>query len=361
MKVNHMILGMSVVAILLMGSCRSQPIEKGEETMTIEQIQPDWDNSDYDKIYLAGGCFWGLKAYFDRITGVLYTESGYANGASEDTSYQQVSETGHAEAVKVVYDNTLISTEDIIDYFFRVIDPTLLNRQGNDIGTQYRTGIYYVDEGQIPAIEGEIAILSKSYDKPILTEVEPLRNYVKAEDYHQNYLMKNPSGYCHINLSNIPNPKPQTKDYRKKTDAELKASLTPEQYAVTQQDATEKPFENVYNANESDGIYVDITTGEPLFTSKDKYDAGCGWPSFTKPITDIVYKEDHSRGRQRIEVRSTIGDAHLGHVFNDGPEDKGGLRYCINSASLDFIPYAQMDERGYTDYKPLIEKAVNDE
>jgi len=240
-----------------------------------------------------------------------------------------------------------------------VINPVSVNRQGGDIGSQYRTGIYFTDETDETVIRGSIDQLQKKYREPIAIEVKPLINYYKAEEYHQKYLDKNPDGYCHIGADKFEQAKKAvdiSRKYVKKPLEELKESLTETQFEVTQNSATEPPFKNEYYNQFEEGIYVDITTGEPLFVSSDKFESGCGWPSFSKPINkDLVTNvEDRSHGRLRTEVRSRNGDAHLGHVFEDGPEDRGGLRYCINSASLKFIPREMMEQEGYGEYLKLL-------
>lgn len=333
--------------------------EINQEMRKEVEVMPNYKNSKFKEIYLAGGCFWGVEAYFDKILGVEYTEVGYANGKTEDTSYQEIDSTGHAETVRVVYDPEVVELEEILEYYFKIIDPTILNRQGNDIGTQYRTGIFYKNEDDEQVISNFIESIKSEYDSEIVTEVEPLENFVIGEEYHQDYLEKNPNGYCHINLSDIPNRKPEInpRDYEKPSDEEIKEKLTEEEYEITQGKGTEPPFKNEYNDNKAKGIYVDIVTGQPLFSSRDKYDSGSGWPSFTKPIDKglLRYLEDKSIGMERIEVLSISGDTHLGHVFNDGPEDEGGLRYCMNSGSLRFIPLEKMDEEGYGDLKVYVE------
>lgn len=333
--------------------------EINQETRKEVEVMPNYKNSKFEEIYLAGGCFWGVEAYFDKILGVEYTEVGYANGKTEDTSYQEIDSTGHAETVRVVYNPEVVELEEILEYYFKIIDPTILNRQGNDIGTQYRTGIFYKNQDDEKIINDFIESIKSDYDSEIVTEVEPLENFVIGEEYHQDYLEKNPNGYCHINLSDIPNRKPEIdpRDYEKPSDVEIKEKLTEEQYEITQGKGTEPPFKNEYNDNKAKGIYVDIVTGQPLFSSSDKYDSGSGWPSFTKPIDKglLRYLEDKSIGMERIEVLSISGDTHLGHVFNDGPEDEGGLRYCMNSGSLRFIPLEKMDEEGYGDLKVYVE------
>ena len=310
-------------------------------------------------IYLAGGCFWGVEGYFKRIEGVKGTTCGYANGRTENPSYEDVCrhDTGHAETVKVDFDDEVISLEDLLIYYFRIIDPVSVNKQGNDVGTQYRTGIYYTNESQLPVIKAAIEREQRKYNEKIAVEVLPIENFYSAEEYHQDYLDKNPNGYCHINLSLADEPIVRSEKYKRKNDDELKESLTPLQYDVTVNAATERPFDNEFNSNFERGIYVDITSGEPLFFSTDKFESGCGWPSFSKPIQkDLVkYSEDLSLGRRRIEVRSNVADAHLGHVFDDGPSELGGLRYCINSAALRFIPLDKMDEEGYGYLKKYVE------
>ena len=300
-------------------------------------------------IYLAGGCFWGLEAYMERIQGVTDAVSGYANGKGDTTNYQLLHATDHAETVKVTYDPNKISLDKLLQYYFRVIDPTSINKQGNDRGRQYRTGIYYQNEQDKAVIEAALKTLQSKYQEPIQIEVEPLKNYVEAEEYHQDYLKKNPGGYCHINVNDAYQPLVDPSQYEKPTDVELKEQLTQEQYQVTQLSATERPFHNAYNATFEEGIYVDVTTGEPLFFAGDKFESGCGWSSFSRPIArDVLkYYEDKSHGMERIEVRSRSGNAHLGHVFTDGPELAGGLRYGISAAALRFIPREQMEEEGY--------------
>lgn len=290
------------------------------------------------------------------------TEVGYANSQVPNPTYKEVctGNTGAVETVKVVYDPRTVDLDLLLDLYFQTIDPTSVNRQGGDSGLQYRTGIYYIDKDDAPVIEAAIKDLAKDYAKPIAIEVMSLVNFYAAEEYHQDYLDKNVGGYCHINpklfeLARKANARPV---YAKPDDVTLKNKLSDIQYAVTQKNATEPAFRNEYWNEHREGIYVDITTGEPLFVSTDKFDSGCGWPSFSKPIDKklIVEKPDTSHGMTRTEVRSQTGNAHLGHVFPDGPADKGGLRYCINSASLRFIPKEKMKEEGYGDYLPLLKK-----
>ncbi|WP_067142930.1 peptide-methionine (R)-S-oxide reductase MsrB [Oceanivirga salmonicida] len=315
----------------------------------------DTKNMKYSEIYLAGGCFWGLEEYLQRLDGVIDVISGYGNGKFDDTSYNKLHITDHAETVHVIYDKEKISLNKILDYYYRVVNPVSINKQGNDRGRQYRTGIYYVDANDYDVIKKSLDKLQTKYDKKIAIELEKLRNFVVAEEYHQDYLKKNPDGYCHIDVSLADDVVVSEADYPKYSEEKIK-QLNKLQYEVTQNADTEASFGNKYWDFFEDGIYVDIASGEPLFSSKDKYNSFCGWPSFTKPIVREVvkYSEDNSFNMKRTEVRSRSANSHLGHVFDDGPKDKGGLRYCINSAALDFIPYDKMDELGYGYLKKLV-------
>ncbi len=316
----------------------------------IEALQ---EERDLELIYLAGGCFWGVEEYMSRIAGVYDATSGYANGTTDNPSYEDVLHggTGHAETVRVLYDPEQVSLETLLEKLFLVVDPTSLNQQGNDIGSSYRSGIYYVNENDLPIIEAQMAVLEEEYEEPIVVEVMPLLNFGEAEEYHQDYLKKNTNGYCHIDLDQVGtiNEMIMSQNYVVPSEEELETTLTEIQFDVTQRDGTEAPFENEYNDNKEIGLYVDIVTGEPLFTSLDKYDSGTGWPSFTQPIIPeaVDEHEDVGFGMVRTEIRSHVGDSHLGHVFSDGPQEQGGLRYCINSASLRFIPYNEMAIEGY--------------
>ena len=333
------------------------PKEESRDEMI--NIIPDYKNSRYKEIYLAGGCFWGIQAFFDRMIGIEYTNVGYANGNSDATDYNSIKETGHAETVYVVYDPEVIMLRELLQYYYEIIEPTSLNRQGNDQGTQYRTGVYYVDEEDKTVIEEVTANEQLKYKENIVTEIQPLKNYILAEDYHQNYLDNNPTGYCHTDLSKIPKEKPKVYayNYPKPSIDEIKKKLTDLQFRITQENATEHAFENQYWNNKEKGLYVDIVTGEPLFLSTDKFDSGTGWPSFTRPIQwDVVsYISDSSAGMKRIEVRSRSGNSHLGHLFEDGPAAEGGLRYCMNSGALDFIRVDELAKKGYEKFVVLFE------
>lgn len=311
-------------------------------------------------IYLAGGCFWGTAHLFSLVPGVISTVTGYANSLVPAPSYQQVcsGKTNAAETVKVDYDDSRVGLTDLLILFFKSIDPLSLNRQGADEGTQYRTGIYYTDDADVPVIEAQMAAIQRRNTQPLAVEFAKLRNFYPAEDYHQDYLYKNPDGYCHVNPALFEEARNmQANDTADK--AALKERLTPLQWEVTQHAATEQPFTNEYDQEFRQGIYVDIVDGTPLFLSSKKYNSGCGWPAFSKPIDNKLMDEhlDTSYGRVRTEVRSASSGSHLGHVFTDGPAEEGGLRYCINSAALRFIPLEEMAAEGYGDYIPLVKNA----
>ncbi len=313
------------------------------------------------EIYLAGGCFWGSEEFLGLIPGVVSTEVGYANGNTQNPSYEDVCRrnTGHAETVKVVYDENQLPLPFLLDIFYQSIDPSSLNRQGPDTGTQYRSGIYYVDPADAPVVKKSLQKLAAETKKPVVVEALPLQNYSPAEEYHQKYLKKNPGGYCHLPqqaFALAKNARVNPDKYKKIPAKDLENTLSLRQLEVTQHSGTEPAFQNEYWDNHEKGIYVDITSGEPLFISADKFDSGCGWPSFSRPIDPMVLREvkDLSHGMIRTEVRSRVGNAHLGHVFDDGPKESGGTRYCINSAALRFIPATQMEEQGYGEFLPLL-------
>ena len=319
-------------------------------------------------IYFAGGCFWGIEEFFSRIAGVVDATSGYANGTLEDPTYRQVctGRTGHAETVRVTYDPGQVSLATLTDAYFSVIDPLSINRQGNDRGPQYRTGVFYEDATDVPTLEVAFRKVAERLNSPLAVELEPLRCFFPAEDYHQDYLRKNPGGYCHINFESLrtlglmeptakadepeeAEPFVDPANYPKPPESEMRSKLNRQQILVTQKAATEPPWTGEYCALFEPGIYVDVVTGEPLFASCAKFESGCGWPSFSRPISKDVITEhtDTSHGMVRTEVRSRTGNSHLGHVFADGPMEAGGLRYCINSASLRFIPMSDMEAQGY--------------
>lgn len=319
----------------------------------------DYSGAKTRAIYLAGGCFWGVEAYFSHVYGVKATKAGYANGKTQNPGYYDIAATGHAETVRVEYDPARVSLDSLLSRFFTIIDSTLLNRQGGDVGTQYRTGVYYEDDADLARIEAAVAAEQKKRNLPVVTEVQKLAGFYDAEDYHQDYLVKNPAGYCHVDFSSLhEQAQHEERAYGKPEKEELKKKLSPMQYRVTQFGDTEPPFRNEYYDEFSEGIYVDIVTGEPLFLSSDKFESSCGWPSFSKPVEDgrVKENEDYSFGRIRTEVKSTAGGSHLGHVFEDGPSERGGLRYCINSAAVRFVKLEDMEREGYAAYIPQIKK-----
>lgn len=307
-------------------------------------------------IYLAGGCFWGVQKYLSLIPGVKETTVGYANGATANPSYQAVCKnSGHAETVRVVYDEKAVTLTGLLDLYAEIIDPVSVNRQGGDTGIQYRTGIYYEDESDRSVISGWLTLLQENLSEPVAIELAPLQNFYPAEAYHQNYLDKNPGGYCHIPAAKFDRARSGA-DQAHGGHNDLRKRLTPMQYEVAVGGATEPPFGNEYYDNFESGIYVDVISGEPLFISTDKFESGCGWPAFSKPIDAALLTQlpDHSHGRNRTEVRTSGSGAHLGHVFDDGPEELGGLRYCINSASLRFVPRDEMERAGYGKFLSLL-------
>jgi peptide methionine sulfoxide reductase msrA/msrB len=343
-----------VIGLMIVPNMLNNQQENKDNNTAIKNIEKpvkEVSEMKLKDIYLAGGCFWGLEEYMSRINGVYDVTSGYANGNTENPTYEQVcyQNTGHAETVHVQYDSEEIDLQTILTYYFKVINPTSINKQGNDVGSQYRTGIYYINEEDHEVIAQFIKEQQKIVDAPIVVEVEPLKHYYLAEEYHQDYLKKNPNGYCHIDLSLADEIVVVPQIYTKPSEEDLKNNLTEIQYQVTQESATERPFTGEYWDFYGKGIYVDIVTGEPLFSSLDKFESSCGWPSFAAPIAPEVMTltEDTSFNMNRTEVKSRTGETHLGHLFEDGPAELGGLRYCINSASLRFIPYDQMASEGY--------------
>jgi len=363
-----------LVALVVVGSVTyivQTSQDQNDYKLSFTELDEMVKQGKYKKATFSGGCFWCSEYDFAKREGVIEVISGFAGGTEKNPEYNDVAsgQTSHREAVQVIYDPKKLDYNILLDLFWRHIDPTDKGGSFVDRGFQYTSAIYYEDEEQKELAEKSKEMLDESgrYENKIVTPILEFTTFYPAEEYHQDYSEKNPLRYKLYRKGSGRDQfiegvwgkdrgvQTASKQFVKPSDEELKKQLTALQYKVTQEDGTERAFDNEYDSNKEEGIYVDIVSGEPLYSSLDKYDSGTGWPSFTKPLVaeNIVQKKDFLLLFPRTEIRSKLADSHLGHVFRDGPKDKGGKRYCMNSAALKFIPKADLEKEGYGEFLEL--------
>ena len=355
-----------IASLILACSGASTPTDTKNPLEELESPKEVFSSSQQVATF-AGGCFWCVEAPFEDLNGVISVVSGYAGGKEKNPTYGEVAagKTSHRESVQITFDPEVISYAELVDIFWQTFDPTDVGGSFFDRGTQYESAIFYQNDQQKKVAEESKKRLDQSrrFSKPVITPLLKFTNFYPAEDYHQDYYKKSPQDYYAYRRGSGRDafiqkhwPELSAKKYPSPTKGELKSSLNELQYEVTMEGATEFAFNNEYNGNKEQGIYVCVVTGAPLFSSKDKYESGSGWPSFSKPIDARIIDKpvDKTLGMMRVEVRSKLGNSHLGHVFYDGPASTN-LRYCMNSAAMKFVPKSQMEAAGYKDYLWIVD------